>query len=388
MSDLFLDEIVRPESEDSRRSRRPDRAERERRRRERRRKNITALVIVVVVLAGIGVAVWKWGMPLIDDLRGNPVSAAEDYPGPGESPVEVPIPPGATGADMAQILFEADVVASTRAFTLAFAANPDAPGIQPGVYRLMTKMRADEAVAALVNPENRVRTRVTIIEGWTVQQTLDRLASVTAVPIEEFQAVMADPASVGLPPEAGGNFEGWLFPATYEFEPGQTPADMLSAMVAQTVRVLDERGVAPEDRQRVLTMASLIEREAKLDGDRPIMARAIYNRLEINMPLQIDAAVAYGLGKSGTELTRDDISPDAKDNPYNTYAFPGLPPGPIASPRAASIDAVLAPAEGPWLFWVTVNPETGETLFAETYAEHQQNTELLRQWERENETDA
>lgn len=390
MSDLFLDEIVRPEAsgDGGRSGRRADRADRDRRRRQRRRRNLTALVVVVLVLGGIGVAVWQFGMPLIDDLRGEPSANAEDYPGPGVEPVAVTIPAGATGADMAAILVEHDVVASARAFTLAFAANPDAPGIQPGTYQLMTQMRAVEAVAALVDPENRVLTRVTIPEGFTLQQILERLSSVTTVPVEEFQAVMEDPAAVGLPAEAGGRYEGWLFPSTYEFEPGQGPTEMIAAMIAQTVRVLDERGVAAADRQRVLTMAALVEREGKLDEDRPKIARAIYNRLDISMPLQIDSAVAYGLGKSGTELTFDDISPEATDNPYNTYAHAGLPPGPIASPGAASIDAVLAPADGPWLFWVTVNPDTGETLFAETFAEHQQNEALLRQWEDETGRDA
>ena len=385
MSDLFLDEIVRPDSASGGAGgRRGDRQQRDRRRRSRRRKNITALVIVAVVLGGIGVAVWKFGMPLIEDLRGPSESSAQDYPGPGESPVDVTIPAGATGADMATILLEQDVVASTRAFTLAFAANPDAPGIQPGTYRLMTKMRAVEAVAALVNTENRMVTRVTVIEGWTLQQILDKLSSTTGIPVEDFQTAMTDVAATGLPAEAGGRYEGWLFPATYEFQPGQTPTEMIKTMVAQTVSVLDARGVAPADRQRILTIAALAEKEARTAEDRAKVVRAIYNRLDINMPLQIDAAVAYGLNKPGTQLTRDDISPNATDNAYNTYAHPGLPPGPIASPGEVSIDAVLNPADGPWIFWVTVNLDTGETRFAETYDEHKVNERLLREWQAEN----
>ena len=385
MSDLFLDEIVRPGSDDGRSGRRSDRADRYRRRRDRRRKNITALVVVVLVLGGIVGAVWAFGMPLIDDLRGEPAAAADDYPGPGESQVDVVIPAGATGADMAQILLEADVVASTRAFTLAFAANPDAPSIQPGTYRLMTKMRADEAVAALANPENRVLTRVTVPEGLTVQQTLERLSSVTTVPIADLQAAMADPVAVGLPAEAGGQFEGWLFPATYTFEPGQGPADMIAAMVAQTIAVLDQRGVPVEARQSVLIKASLVEEESPGGDASAMIARAIENRLAIDMKLDIDAAVAYGAGISGTEITE---AVKAQDTPYNLYLHKGLPPTPIASPGAASIDAVLAPADGPWLFWVTVDPSTGETRMASTYPEHLENVQLLRQWEAENDADA
>ena len=382
MSDLFLDEIVRPDSASGGAGgRRGDRQQRDRRRRARRRKNVTALVIVAVVLGGIGVAVWKFGMPLIEDLRGPSESSAQDYPGPGESPVDVTIPAGATGADMAAILLEQDVVASTRAFTLAFAANPDAPGIQPGTYRLMTKMRAVEAVAALVNTENRMVTRVTVIEGWTLQQILDKLSSTTGIPVEDFQTAMTDVAATGLPAEAGGRYEGWLFPATYEFQPGQTPTEMIKTMVAQTVSVLDARGVPADQRQTVLIKASLVERESPGGDASAMIARAIENRLAINKALEIDAAVAYGAGISGLDITEGvkDV-----DTPYNLYMHTGLPPTPIASPGAAAIDAVLAPADGPWMFWVTVNLDTGETRFAETYDEHKVNERLLREWQAEN----
>ena len=283
---------------------------------------------------------------------------------------------------MALILYEADVVASTRAFTHAFAANPDASSIQPGTYRLVLQMRASDAVAALLNPESKVQTQVTIAEGLRFDQIMEKLTSVTAVPLADFQAAMADPAAVGLPAEAGGNFEGWLFPSTYTFEPGTDPTQMITTMIAKTVAVLDAAGVAPADRMRVLTIASLVERESPDPGVSPMMARAIQNRLDIDMKLDIDASVAYGLNKSGTELTTADL--EDPTNPYNTYLHPGLPPGPIASPGEASIDAVLHPADGPWKFWVTINLDTKETRFAETYDEQLQNQELLREWQAAN----
>jgi UPF0755 protein len=175
-----------------------------------------------------------------------------------------------------------------------------------------------------------------------------------------------------------------MFPDTYTFEPGTTPSEMIAAMMAQMTAVLDARGVPVEDRMRVLTIASLVEREAGADMDRPMMARAIQNRLDQGMPLQVDASVAYGAGVPGTELTQTHLT---TDTPYNTYTRTGLPPTPIAAPGAASIDAVLAPADGPWLFWVTINLDTKETRFAETYAEHQENVALLRQWQAENPTE-
>jgi len=125
-----------------------------------------------------------------------------------------------------------------------------------------------------------------------------------------------------------------------------------------------------------------VEREARHDEDRPKVARAILNRIAANMTLDIDAAVAYGLGISGTQLTRAHLADP--ENPFNTYQHVGLPPAPIANPGAASIEAVTHPADGPWLFWVTVNLATGETKFTETYAEHQQYVAELRAWQAAN----
>ena len=382
MNDLFLDEIVQPDARSSgggsRSDRRAERAERDRRRKQRRRKNVVALVVVLAILAGGAFAVVKLVLPLFDGL-GDSSQAATDFPGPGSGEVEVVIPAGATGTDMAQILVEAGVVASAGAFTDAFAANPDAPGIQPGTYRLVLEMRAADAVNALLNTANKVELKVTIPEGFRVTEVVERLASVTGVPVEEFNAVLADPASVGLPAEAGGNFEGWLAPATYTYQPDDTPTSMIQAMVNQTIAVLDERGVTPDQRQVVLIKASLVERESPGGETSAMIARAIQNRLDTNMKLDIDAAVIYGAGlPKGAPLTAD---VKAVDTPYNLYIHAGLPPTPIASPGTASIDAVLAPAEGPWKYWVTVNYETGETLFAVDYPEHLRNVERLREYE-------
>src|SRR5665647_1185767 len=186
----------------------------------------------------------------------------------------------------------------------------------------------------------------------------------------------------GSVPGSNVYVEGNSQPSTYTFEPGTDPTQMITTMIAKTVAVLDAQGVASADRMRMLTIASLVERESPDPGVSPMMARAIQNRLDIDMKLDIDASVAYGLNKSGTELTTADL--EDPTNPYNTYLHPGLPPGPIASPGEASIDAVLHPADGPWKFWVTINPDTKETLFAETYDEQLANQELLREWQAAN----
>lgn len=388
MNDLFLDEIVQPDArmsgEGSRSARRADRAERDRKRKRRRRRNLTALLITLLVIGGGAFAVWKVVLPMFDELGSNNDAPADDFPGPGNGNVDVVIPAGATGTDMARILVDAGVVASTRAFTDAFAANPDAPSIQPGTYRLLLEMSGQGAVAALLNPEFKVQTVVTIPEGFRASQVMDRLAANTGRPLEDFTAVLADPASVGLPAEAGGNFEGWLFPATYTFQPDDTPTSMITAMVAQTIAALDQRGVPADQREAVLIKASLVERESPGPDVSPMIARAIENRLSTGMTLDIDAAVLYGAGDPTGVLTG---TIKAQDTPYNVYMHPGLPPTPIASPGTASIDAVLAPAAGNWKYWVTVNPETGETLMADDYPQHLKNVELLRQWEAEHPSD-
>ena len=222
-----------------------------------------ATVIVLVIIAGGTYAVMAYGMPFIRDLTADNTPEAEDYPGPGHTPTDVEIPAGATGGEMATVLFDKGIVASRQAFIEAFAANLEAPSIQPGTYRLLLQMRASDAVAALLNAENRVQNRVTIPEGRNVEQILEILSSKTAIPIDDFRTAMADPAATGLPAEAGGNYEGWMFPDTYTFEPDTTPAQMIAAMTGQMTAVLEARGVPVEDRLRVLTIASLVERDRK-----------------------------------------------------------------------------------------------------------------------------
>jgi UPF0755 protein len=383
VNDLFLDEIVRPEepsNENLRSARRAERAERDRKRRMRRRRSLIAVLVSLAILGGGAFAVVKYALPMLHSI-GSSATDATDYPGPGHGSVEVTIADGATGADMGAALVEAGVVQTARAFTTAFAADPGASKIQPGTYRLQLEMPAADAVAALQESKNRVETKITIPEGLTQDQILEKLSSITALPLAQFQAAMQDTAATGLPAEAGGNYEGWLFASTYTFQPGTTPTQMISAMVAQTVAKLDARAVAPADRETVLTKAALVEREARTPEDRAKVARAIENRLAQDMKLDIDAAVAYGLKKPGTELTSADKD---VDTPYNLYLHTGLPPTPIASPSEVSIDAVLHPADGKWLFWVTVNLDTGETRFAETFAEHQVNVQALRDWQSQN----
>ncbi|PFG43274.1 UPF0755 protein [Isoptericola jiangsuensis] len=382
MTDLFEPSTIQRQAPPTSRGRSAA-GKRAARKRKRRRQQRTA-VILVLLLGGLGI-----GGYLLLDRMGSSLAGfewpwetkAEDYPGPGVDPVQVEIPEGATGAMMGQELVDAGVVASVGAFNEAFETTPGASGIQPGTYELLTQMSAAGAVQQLVANE-KIETVVTIPEGYTVTQVVDKITSVTDIPREDLEAALDAPKQIGLPKQAGGLVEGWLFPKTYTVQPGDTAVDLLSTMVDQTRTELESLGIAKDDWQDTIIKASLVEREAKYAPDRPKMARAIENRLEIGQRLEIDAAVAYGLGISGTELTRDDTR-DAS-NPYNTYQHGGLPPGPIANPGAASVEAVADPADGDWIFWTAVNLDTGETKFAETWAEHEQNVSELRAWQAAN----
>jgi UPF0755 protein len=238
-------------------------------------------------------------------------------------------------------------------------------------------MSAQSALDALENPDNKVDYTVTIPEGSSAKGIYQELADVTGMPLADFEAAGANYVALGVPAQAP-SIEGFLFPATYVFQPGQTPADMINTMVQRTFQSLDAAGVAPDDRFRVVTLAALIQKEAGSTEDMYKVSRVFTNRLDQGMNLESDATVAYGAGHSRVETTqaeRDDAS-----NLYNTYANPGLPIGPISNPGDDAIDAALHPLDGTWLFFVTVNLDTGETVFSTTADEHAAAVEQLQQW--------
>lgn len=309
-------------------------------------------------------------------------SGPADYPAGQEGgPIMVTIPSGASGARMGELLAEAGVVASQQAFVEAFRNNPRATSIAPGTYELQTHMTAADAVNAMLTG-GVVQTRLVIPEGFTKEQVFSRMESTLGFTREDIDAALADPESINLPEVAEGNPEGWLFPATYNIQPNETAADVLRTMINRTRQELVTQGADPAQWEVILNKAALIEREVRDPADLPKVARAIQNRIDRGINLQIDAAVAYGLGISGTLLTRAHLADPS--NPFNTYQHPGLPPTPIANPGAAAINAALNPAEGDWIFWVTINLASGETIFTNTYAEHQRYVAQLRQWQRDN----
>lgn len=348
-----------------------------RQRQAQRRRTTWVVVIVLGLLIGTGYVVWS----SIGDLfggSGDPTAGPTDFPGPGHGSAQIVVSAGDSGQAIGQTLADAGVVASSSAFVSAYDANPAAQGIQPGTYQLLLGLPAADAVNALLNPASKLQTKVGIPEGLTTEQIVARISEKTTIPLKDLEAAIDDPGSFGLPDEAGGDVEGWLFPATYEVQPDDGATDVLKQMTDATVGALEDAGVPKARWKDVLIKASLVEREAKHDEDRPKMARAIENRLEVGERLRIDASVAYGEGVSGTELTQAML--DDASNPYNLYQHDGLPPTPIAAPGKASIDAVVNPADGDWIFWCTVNLETGETEFGVTIDDHNECVAKMNAW--------
>ena len=357
----------------------------ERRQRKRRRHWLTSLVIVIT-LAAVGVLGYK-AIGIMRDASAQ-ATHAEDYKGNGEGEVTVTIPEGASGLDIGDILQEKGVVASGKAFTNAVKNNPKGNTIQPGTYKLKNKMSANAALQALLDPETKGDHTLTVSAGHTKQIVKDRLKQVGNFTDEQIDAAFADTAGIGLPAEAGGNVEGWLAPGTYDVTEKATPKDLVKQMVSRTVTQLKDLKVPKEDYHAVLTKASIIEREVNDSRYYGQVARVIENRLaqtsgETHGLLQMDSTVQYGLGRFGGIPNSTELADS--NNAYNTYVHQGLPPGPIGSPSEEAIKAVLNPPAGSWLYFVTVNLETGETLFSSTSEEQKTNTKKLDEYCKKNE---
>ncbi len=354
--------------------------DRRKRRRPRRGLGCIPVLVVIAVLGGGAYLAYTLGVDALKDRLSGP----EDYAGAGTGSVVVEVKDGDAASDIAVTLVDKDVVKSQEAFTEAAVANPESRGIQVGFYEMKQKMSAEAALDVLVNPDNMVQSTVAFPEGWTVDQIVAQLAKKTDFSAKQYTKVLRDPDSIGLPSYAEGDPEGYLFPATYQIRPNATPKSILTMMVdryQQAAEELDleaaaaDLGTSPHD---VMVVASLVQAEARFDDDFPKVSQVIYNRLDEPMPLQFDSTVHYAVGRDGRVGTSDDDR--NVDSPYNTYRYAGLPPTPIMTPGEQAIEAALNPTEGPWLYFVTTNPDTGETKFAESYDEHLQNKAEFDAW--------
>ncbi len=386
MSDLF--DMQRPNERDEHRLSRMDRRElaaRKKRAAKRRRASMVATLIAVLVIGAGVVLAWNTGSKFLANL--SPFSSGTqepeggiDFVGTGTEAVEVTVNQGDSGGIIAQTLVTQGVIKTTQAFTNAAIANPDSSRIQPGTYRLYKEIPASEAIEMLLDLENIVGNRIQVIPGHTADRIRQDIKKVTGLTDEQLDEAMKDTEARGLPSVADGSYEGWLADGDYRFGPEVTAEEIITEMVGRTVARLEKLEV-PEDKwQEMLNVASIVQSEGKEDHFADI-ASVIYNRLEQGWRLEMDSTIHYKFGNTSDATTTAEQRAD--DNPWNTYKFAGLPKTPIASPSNAALKAAVSPNETDYMFFVAVNPVTGETKFAETNDQHNINRKEFQDWVRE-----
>jgi UPF0755 protein len=288
---------------------------------------------------------------------------------PSGSAVRVIIPEASTFRAAADSLARAGIVDWPRVFSIYARISGTDRELKPGTYLFRPKTPWRDVLTALTGGEGLVRS-VTIPEGFSLAQITPVLANALEVPAESVLAAARDTAllhRLGVPMRT---LEGYLFPDTYAFPEGTTARRAVIEMARRFEREWepewDQRLLAMgRTRHEIVTMASIVEEEAKLAHERPVIAAVYYNRLRIGMPLQADPTVQYAQGRHRERVTYKDLT---IDSPYNTYRYPGLPPGPISSPGGASLRAALFPANVRYRYFVAF-PD-GHHEFRATLQEH------------------
>jgi len=265
-----------------------------------RARSLAALAVVMLLLAGLAGGVYYGGSRALSSLH----HSTPDFPGSGSGAVNVVVHQGDTSTDIAGQLLSKGVVKSTAAFVTAADANARSRSLQPGTYQLRKQMKASLALALLLDPASKLQKVVTLPEGFSVNQSLARIAAKTGLPLAQLTAAARATGSLGLPAYAKGRLEGFLYPATYTLQPGITATAVLRTMVAKfnAVAAADQLQTRSATVQmtpyQVLTIASLVQEEGLVESDMPKIARVIYNRLANGTPLGIDASIFYGLGRA------------------------------------------------------------------------------------------
>lgn len=287
--------------------------------------------------------------------------------------IEIRLPENSSAPEIAALLAQNGVIRNQKIFLLYCRQHGLDKQLRAGSYELNTSMSLPQI--ALQIAEGRVKNKtLTIPEGYTVKQIGDLLVKEQVCSQQQWQQALDNPGDYAFLPDgvkqADHRLEGFLFPDTYQIDESSNAADILELMLTDFVNVWDKEFAAQAQQKQMsvrdtIIIASLIEREAQVPEERQRIAGVIYNRLKTGMPLQIDATIQYALGQHRESLTYKDLE---IDSPYNTYKYAGLPPGPIASPGKAAIDAALNPEENEYLYYVAKGD--GTHYFSKTYAEH------------------
>ncbi|SHI53607.1 UPF0755 protein [Geosporobacter subterraneus DSM 17957] len=333
-----------------------------RRQRKKKFKNLLLLLIAVLLAAPLGLF-YSFGKLI------QPVDAYSN------STITVEIPSGTSTARIAKLLKENNLIKNDLAFRILSRLSKSDGKMQAGKYALRNDMDAKAIIQALVEGDVTHDTvKFTIPEGFEFVQIVNRLESNGLIDRDKFLQ-LANYGDFNYKfleniPKGENRLEGFLFPDTYQVARDATEEEILKKMLDRFNQVFQESYYQRAQEMglsinEVITLASIIEREAKLDKERPLVSSVFHNRIKQNMLLQSCATVQYILGERKENLTLKDIE---IDSPYNTYKYQGLPPKPIASPGKPSIEAALYPETTEYLYFVV--SKNGEHTFSKTYKEH------------------
>jgi UPF0755 protein len=322
----------------------------------RKRSKNSRLIRLGALAFGVVLAAWLWR-----EIGGGS--------GPTGTASRVIIPKGASLRVAADSLAAHEVIGSTRLFRLFARVTGAETAIKPGTYQFAAGAGYRDVLDALVTGRGLMAT-VIIPEGFDVRDIAPVLAKALRVPEDSVRAAVTDTAWQRALDVPVPSLEGYLFPATYTFPEGTSARDAVNAMVERFLDVWkpewDARLKAMSiSRHDAITMASIVEKEARKAEERPLISAVYWNRVKKRMLLQADPTVQYALPQHVERVLYKDLEVESK---YNTYKYPGLPPGPIASPGEASIAAALAPADVPYLFFVA--RADGSHEFTETFGQH------------------
>ena len=291
--------------------------------------------------------------------------------------VTVEIKEGMTATAIADLLEEKKVVKNALVFRLLVRQRGVGSNFKPGKYEFKTGMDNEVVMDLLVKGPSIKYIKLTIPEGWTATQIAERVGARTKLIKEEYlsavqeRLILVEYEFLRTSGAPTSSLEGYLYPDTYSIQEDITAQELINMQLGrfeETTSNLnwDNAQLYGRTRYEILIIASMIERETRVDDERGLVASVIYNRITKGMPLQIDATVQYALPVWKDRLTLDDLK---IDSPYNTYQNKGLPPGPICNPSAASIEAALNPTGDPYLYYVLAPDNSGRHVFTKTYEE-------------------
>lgn len=355
---------------------------RERRRKLSKRRNLRVVFIVVFVVMALvvvftvrSVASRRGTSP---DSQQSTAEALDYYDSQEGEEVQFTVNSGEDASTIAQHLVQQDIVKTTEGFLHAVNAQNAGSKLQPGVFTLRKHMSSTSVVGVLIDT-SAAQGILQVKSGETVSDVINAAAAASGIDVSQFQAIISAGGNSILPDEAGGNYEGWFEPGSYNVSDSSTTAQsVITQLVQARIAKLDELGIPEGQREEKINVASIIENEVNKDEYRGKVARVIYNRLEQDMPLGMDSVVAYGNGVESSQLT--DAMLNDPSNPYNDRVNKGLPPTPISNPGDASLSAAMSPEEGDWLYFCTVNLQTGETKFTASEDEFYQFRDEYKQW--------